>query len=118
MDISIRLSDLRRTIPGCHVAAFIDLSARMVLVHDARSKAPQERMDGLADRAVSLLDTPGIDQATPNYAMAVSEDNLEIFLRAMSESDDGLCLVCGLDTDPQTAAQAGLSMLRGIAHAG
>lgn len=115
MDIARQLSDLRNAIPGCHVAAFIDLSTRMVLAHDARSKAPQERMDGLADRAVSLIDTPCIGDTTPDHAIAISEDNQEIFLRAMSDRSDGLCLVCSHATDTQAATNAGLKLLRGLA---
>ncbi|MEO0371051.1 MAG: hypothetical protein AAF231_06310 [Pseudomonadota bacterium] len=115
MDITAQLSQLRSTIPGCHVAAFIDLSARMVLAQDARGKAPQERMDGLADRAVSLLDTPGIGADTPDHAIALSADNQEVFLRSSEDSSYGLCLVCGLATNTQSAVKAGLTMLRGLA---
>ncbi|MEM7731936.1 MAG: hypothetical protein AAF280_04035 [Pseudomonadota bacterium] len=114
MDVTRQLCDLRRAISGCHVAALIDLSARMVLACDARSKAPQERMDGLADRAVSLLDAPGIGDTAPDYAIAMSEDNQEIFLRTPTDSSDGLCLVCGHQTDARAAADAGLQLLRGL----
>ncbi len=114
MEIAAQLSDLRSAIPGCHVAAFVDLSTRMVLAHDTRSKVPQERLDGLADRAVALLDTPITGDVPPDHAIAISADNQEVFLRAVPKSSDGLCLVCGHDTDAQAATKAGLTLLRGM----
>lgn len=109
MDMAAKLSDLRQTIPGCHLAAFMDLSARMVLAHDARSKPPQERLDGLADRARRLLNTPDV---ALNHAIAISEDNLEIFLCSAPASEDSLALVCGVETDVYAAIEVGLALLR------
>lgn len=114
MDMATQLADLRRALPGCHVAAFIDLSARMVLSHDARSKAPQERLDALADRAGRLLTTPGMAVHAPDHAMAISEDNVEIFLRAAPDAEDSIALVCGLDVDADAACSAGFAVLSGI----
>lgn len=113
MDMAAQLSQLRRDIPGCHVAAFVDLDARMVLVLDARSKAPQERLDGLADRARRLLNVPG--QQDLNHAVAISSANLEVFLRGAAGSEDGLALVCGLETDLEAALDEGFRLLQGVA---
>lgn len=112
MDMVEQLSDLRQTLPGCHLAAFIDLSARMVLAHEARSKAPQERLDGLADRAARLLTTPDVATPSPDHALAVSDHNIEIFLRAAPDADDSLALVCSNDTDAEAAVDAGFAFLR------
>lgn len=103
MDIASHLSDLRGRISGCHVAAFIDLSAKMVLAHDARSKLPQERLDGLADRAERLLKTPGLIDGA-DHVVAVSSDNLEIFIRAETES---LAFVCNTSADVDQAVEHG-----------
>mgnify|MGYP001799989803 CR=1 FL=1 len=112
MDITEPLAMLRRDIPGCHVAAFLDLSARMTLAHDARSKAPQERLDGLADRAQRLLSVPGL--SVPDHAVALSPENFELFLRTNENSDDGLALVCGVDTDLDAALTQARAMLTGL----
>ncbi|MEO0750347.1 MAG: hypothetical protein AAFY25_00940 [Pseudomonadota bacterium] len=109
MDMPAQLSELRRAVPGCHVAAFVDLSARMVLSHDARSKAPQERLDGLADRARQLLSAPGLPGV--DHAMAISGDSLELFLGA---GDDGLALVCGTGTDVEAALTHARAVLGGV----
>lgn len=114
MDMAAQLSDLRQAVPGCHVAAFVDLSAKMMMTHDARSKAPQERLDDLAERALRLLTTPGVAEPAPDHVVCVSADNLEIFLRADPASDDSLVLVCGLSTDVGTAVQTGLALLKGF----
>ncbi|MEO0749291.1 MAG: hypothetical protein AAFZ10_13075 [Pseudomonadota bacterium] len=115
MDMAAKLCDLRVALPGCHVAAFVDLSAKMVMAHDARSKALQERLDDLAERALRLITMPGVAEPAPDHAICVSADNLEIFLRADPASDDSLVLVCGLRTEVTKAVETGLTLLKEFA---
>lgn len=114
MDIAAQLSDLRRDVSGCHIAAFVDLSAKMVMAHDARSKAPQERLDALADRAERLLNTPDVAPPTVMHALAISEHGLEIYLRDASRTDDSLALVCSPDAHVEMAIERGVSLLQGL----
>lgn len=115
MTMAEKLCDLRKMIPGCHVAAYIDLSSKIVLLHDARSKTPQERLDGLADRAARLLGTPGVLQSPLTQTAALSADNVEVFLRIDPSSADSLALVCNVETDVEDAAQQGLGLLKEMA---
>lgn len=116
MDMAAELSRVRSDVQGCHLIAFIDLSARMVLVYDARSKPPQERLDGLADRSQRLLTTPDVADPMPDHAMVITEDNLEIYLRGAPTTEDSLALVCSLRTDAQSAIDTGFALLKGLDH--
>ncbi len=122
--VNVPLQGLRDAVPGCHVAAFIDISSQMVLAVDARSKQPQERLDTLAERAVELL---GASEAVfseelpastgpvqPDYALALSPANLEIYLRSAVQPDEALGLVCGLGSDFENALIHGEAALRAI----
>ncbi len=113
MDVSERLSNLRSAVPGCHLAAFIDLSSKMVLAVNARSNQPQERLDVLADQAERLLSAPDViieDPAPsqpsahiPDYVVTSSPENLEVFVRSAGDANEALGLVCAINTDIELA---------------
>ena len=114
MNIYRHLSELRKAIPDCHLAAFIDLNANMVMAHEARSKPPQERLDGLADQAERLLKAPGMDGPI-DHVLIVSGENLEVFGKGAA---DGVAMVCGLDTSVEKAVQHGKTWLEQLQHEG
>lgn len=121
MEMSQRLTDLRGSIPGCHVAAFIDLSTQMVLAVDARSKQPQERLDLLADRAKALFSTPGVtisdtigEEQIFDQVVVCSEDNTEAFVRTNADTTEAIGLVCSRSANIDMALRRCQAMLADI----
>ncbi|QJF51737.1 hypothetical protein [Roseobacter ponti] len=55
MTIHERLSELRTRFESCEIAAFADLSTRMVLASSARNGVTQEQLDDLCAEACSAL---------------------------------------------------------------
>ena len=123
--VTATLQGLRAAVPNCHVAAFVDLSSQMVLAFDARSKQPQERLDSIAARAAEVLGeadvlisetTPDVpNTAAPDYALALSPTNLEVYLRSTLQPDEALGLICALDVAFEDLLIRGEAALRAIA---
>lgn len=83
---------------GCSLAAFVDLSTRMVLRTNAANRQPQDSLNALCGQAAVLLETG-------QTALIAGTDVMTVALRSGVEPSDGLLCQCGLDSDYGTVLQ-------------
>ena len=87
---------------GCQAIAFADLSTRMILVTDTRSKLPRETLDALCVQAATVLGAHGkigLGANPSRLALLAEKTSVHLFLRASDEQDDVLCCVCAPDVN-------------------
>lgn len=124
LDVAGILGRFRQAVPGCHVAAFIDLTSEMVLAVSARSKQPQERLDALAERAAELFAAPmaalsdaaGVPagDSPPDFFLSVTPENLLAFIRTGTDAPEALGLVCAPGADVEALLRQGSTTLAAI----
>ncbi|MDJ1006664.1 MAG: hypothetical protein QNJ13_02475 [Paracoccaceae bacterium] len=100
-DISFEkeLDALREALGNCRLAAFADLSARMVLRVSADERPRREEIDALCDLAVTCLDGPALpallDGEPPFSAVVAGTEESRFFIRSLSDPSDALILIVG-----------------------
>lgn len=104
MSVSEGLNNLRAAVPGCQLAAFIDLQASMVLAVSAQTKQRQELLGALADSASRHLPmdesalagclTSGDSAAAPDSAILLSATGTVAFVRSPAEPNEAVCVSC------------------------
>ena len=98
-DISFRdeLDALRMKLAGCRLAAYADLSARMVLRVSAEAQPRREEIDVLCDLAAQCLDGPAFpalfDGEPPFTAVFAGKAESHFFIRSLSDPSDALILI-------------------------
>jgi hypothetical protein len=106
MGIAEQLNGVRRDFPGCRVAAFADLSSRVVLFASSDARLPQDRLDAFCARAGALLAGPAGQAGaallgTPVERVLLPEaDGIFVFVRSPDEPDEAVICQCDADTDP------------------
>jgi hypothetical protein len=122
-----QLNDLRETTPGCVVVAFADLSSSIMLCASSAIKQPQERLDSISSNAVGLL-TGKTSQTVSSVlgtttephvyeAIALNNENIQIFLRSREEVNDALCCICSIDVDSEAFMGRAREVLKNISAA-
>lgn len=106
------LNRLRERLDGCRLAAYADLSTRMVLQVSADPKPPREEIDALCDLAAQCLDGSHLpdffEGEAPYTALWSSGDDVRYFVRSLSDPADALILIVKEtfdQTEVWTAAQ-------------
>ena len=125
MNIMDQLNDLRVSTPGCILVAFTDISSAIVLCASSAIKQPQERLDSISANAVSLLTgktsetvSSMIGAETPTAeAVALNDQNIQIFLRTSQEMNDALCCICSIDVDCTALMRRARDVLKSISSA-
>ncbi len=106
MGIAEQLNGVRRDFPGCRVAAFADLSSRLVLFTSADARLPQDRLDAFCARAGALFTGPAgqagaaLLGAPVERAVVPDGDAVFVFVRSPDEPDEAVICQCDADTDP------------------
>jgi len=125
MDVAEALDNLRAEVTGCQLAAFSDLSSKMVLCFSAGGRRAQEELDELSEIAVTVLDGPVADGAQyflesqkPASAMTLTKVDLRVFLRSPKSENEALICVCSPQTNIATLVDRGRSALDQIVAAG
>ena len=125
MDVAEALDALRAEVAGCDLAAFTDLSSKMVLCVSAGGRRAQEELDALSEIAVTVLDGAVAEGAEsligdkkPVSAMTMTNVDLRVFLRSPSSANEALICVCAPRTDVTAIMDRGQSALDQIAAAG
>lgn len=102
MSIVDKLDALRAAAPGCSLAAFGDLHARLVLRSSASRHWPQERLDELcaqAARCFSAADDPALthhfvpEKGRLDEAILLDPTDIRLFLRSPQDEADLICVV-------------------------
>lgn len=101
MKIEAHLDRLRKSQPGCHLAAYGDLSAKLILRSSADRACPREDLDRLGDKAAmaaSVLDQVALpDEYEPAHcgaAFAVfTLRDTQLCARAGQDGNDLICAV-------------------------
>lgn len=124
MDVTEALDNLRAEVAGCQLAAFTDLSSKMVLCFSAGGRRAQEELDELSAIAVTVLDGPVAEGAQyllenrkPASAMTITKVDLRVFLRSPRSENEALICVCSPQTDIATVVDRGQSALDQIVAA-
>lgn len=125
MDVSEALDKLRAEVTGCELAAFTDLSSKMVLCVSASGRRAQEELDALSEIAVTVLEGAVAEGALslledqkPDSAMALTNVDLRVFLRSPSTVNEALICVCSPQTDIAAIIDRGRSALDQIVATG
>ncbi|MGI9390987.1 MAG: hypothetical protein ACR2O1_13085 [Boseongicola sp.] len=125
MDVSEALDNLRAEVTGCELAAFTDLSSKMVLCVSAGGRRAQEELDALSQIAVTVLEgavADGalnlLDEEKPDSAMTLTKVDLRVFLRSPSTVNEALICVCSPQTDIAAVMERGRSALDQIVATG
>ncbi len=108
MDVIEELEAFRAGMPGCEVAALVDLSTSMVLSTSTNARLPQEELDALATAARDVLTGPmsdaalgadGADAPEAVEAMLATRSDTRAFIRGAEGRHEALICVCGPDAD-------------------
>jgi hypothetical protein len=93
--------------PAAQIAAFADMSSRMILSSATREDVTQERMVALCGQAKAGFDYPLEGLAVEAFgeaygAILIDAASVRVFLRSEAESTDALLCVCdhGIDLAP------------------
>lgn len=102
MSLVDKLDALRAAAPGCSLAAFGDLHARLVLRSSALRPWPQERLDELcaqAARCFAAADDPAVTShfasgsGRLDEAILLDPTDIRLFLRSPQDEADLICVV-------------------------
>lgn len=125
MDVAEALDSLRAEVTGCQLAAFTDLSSKMVLCFSAGGRRAQEELDELSEIAVTVLDGPIAEGAQYLLedqklvsAMTLTNVDLRVFMRSPNSENEALICVCSPQTDIATVIDRGRSAFDQIVAAG
>ncbi len=125
MDVAEALDNLRAEVAGCDLAAFTDLSSKMVLCVSAGGRRAQEELDALSAIAATVLAGSVAEGAQsllgeelPGSAMTMTNVDLRLFLRSPSSKNEALICVCAPTTDLATIMDRGKNALDQIVAAG
>ena len=127
MTVSEALDTLRSEVSGCTLAAFADLSSRLVLSSSAASKPMQDELDKLSSAAAEALDGALADGTTsiwqkdgaekPDTAMLITGQEARVFLRSPENAAEALACVCAPDSDIAAVINSGREALKRIVAA-
>ncbi len=109
MTLQKHLDDLRGSVTGCDLAAFADLSSKLVLRSSSVNSIPRERMDQLCSVAKQCFELTEAAQDLENASSTAahrcaivfsSRDSL-VFVGAADDPDDVTCITvdAGHDLD-------------------
>ncbi len=125
MDVAEALDTLRAEVAGCDLAAFTDLSSKMVLCVSAGGRRAREELDALSEIAVTVLAGSVaigaqslLGDNMPTSAMTITNVDLRVFLRSPKKENEALICVCAPHTDIATVMDRGKSALDQIVAAG
>lgn len=121
MAIAEHLKALQDEFIDCQIAAYVDLSAKMVLSSSTQLAVPQEKLDLLCQKAAAILANEDAatflsgDAAEPlQSAIIVLGDSVNVFHRSPADPDEALCCVCAVGVDIETflsSAQNGVAAI-------
>lgn len=124
MTVGEALETLRSEVSGCTLAAFADMSSRLVLSSSAASKPMQNELDALSVAAAEALDgalaegtnsVSGHDGSNkPEVAMLMTGLEARIFLRSPENAAEALVCVCAPDSDFAKVLESGRDALQRI----
>ena len=125
MDVEEALKKLRAEVTGCELAAFTDLSSKMVLCVNAGGRRAQEELDEISATAATVLEGSLAESAQvlledkkPSSAITMTKVDLRVFLRSKSSENEALICVCSPQADIASVLNRGRSALDDIASTG
>ncbi len=113
MTVADCLEALRSDIPGCQVAAFGDVATRLILKASHDAAVPREKLDGLcaeAARCFAMTEGLGDPNAATQDSIVLTAKDMRVYVRAQGRADF-LCLLCPLDSDPDTMVPKSIATL-------
>lgn len=123
MNVNQELEAFREGVPGCEVAALVDLSTTMVLSTSVGARIPQEELDALAASAQDVLLGPLAEAALSNGEDAAPEAlqgliathaETRAYLRGSVERNEALVCVCTTSANLEQVFNAGREALTAI----
>lgn len=117
MTVADCLDALRSDIPGCQVAAFGDVAAHLILKASHDTSVPRERLDGLcaeAARCFAMTEGLGDPKSATQESIVLTEQDMRVYVHAQG-CEDFLCLLCPLESDPDSVVPKGVAALARIA---
>ena len=122
MNVIDHLNALRTAAPGCSLAAFGDLSTKLVLRVSSDKTWPQERLDDLCNLAARCFqqtdskavsaDLLGGDTSLVNRAMVLEAREIKLFVRSEADPADMICCVCRSAEDLEVLTEGAKSALQ------
>lgn len=117
MTVADCLDALRADIPGCQVAAFGDVAARLILKASHDPAVAREKLDGLcaeAARCFATVEGIGAAQAATQDGLVLTAQDMRVYVRAQGRADF-ICLLCPLESDPDAVVAKGSAALLHLA---
>ena len=123
MNVNQELDAFREGLPGCEVAALVDLSTTMVLSTSVGARVPQEELDALAmlaqdvligPMAEASLNTNSDDAPEALEGLLATHSEARAFLRGGADRNEALVCVCGADADLSQVFATGRETLTSI----
>jgi len=111
------LEALRSDIPGCQVAAFGDVAARLILKASHDAAMSREKLDGLcaeAARCFAMTVGTGDPKAATQDSIVMTAQDMRVYMRAQGRADF-ICLLCTLDSNPEEVVPKGVAALSQLA---
>lgn len=95
------LSQIRQGSPGCHLAAYVDLKAKLVLGIDAEKSPKQETLNELAEAAHAALAGQDATKLASQLgeghkmqiAMMIDARDATLYLGGAAPSNDAICCI-------------------------
>lgn len=124
MAIAEHVKSLQDSFDACQIAAYVDLSAKMVLSSASRATVPQEKLDSMCNAASDVLTgaasgavasvLAGEADASLQSAVIVIGDSIHIVQRSFDDPDEALCCLCDATVDVGEIMSAGVAHVKAI----
>ncbi len=122
MGVKQLMEDFRRNCPGCHLAAYVDLTTEMVLGFDAETAPRQEQLNRLARTSQEVMKGQEASEIAANLggndhpyqAILFDQNELTVVMCRSIGSAEAVCCIASNPTELRILIEAGTKLLVAI----
>lgn len=123
MSIADGLKSLQTDFEACQIAAYADLSTKMVLSSSSDSPVPQEQLDQLCAKAATVMNgvsgqavaamLSSSQEARIDEVVSLHGADTYFMVRSATDPDEAICCLCSQDVDVSAFSAAVKAKLAG-----